>query len=73
LSDEAKFTYDEARHYVEATVFMMTGSSVESYFQTLEAPHKELIWFEHSAHSPIFEEPNRFHTVMVDKVLKQTK
>jgi len=45
---------------------------VEKYFRQLEAPHKELIWFEKSAHSPNYEEPNRFQSVMVDKVLKQT-
>jgi proline iminopeptidase len=45
---------------------------VENYFQQLEAPHKELIWFEKSGHSPNYEEPNRFQSVMVNKVLKHT-
>jgi len=45
---------------------------VEAAIQT-QVLHKVLIWFEHAAHSPIYEEPNRFHTVMVEKVLKQTK
>jgi proline iminopeptidase len=31
------------------------------YFDHLEAPYKELIWFEGSAHSPPFEEPDRFN------------
>jgi pimeloyl-ACP methyl ester carboxylesterase len=64
---------------VQVPVYFCVGRSdyqtpfplVESYFQALEAPHKELIWFEHSAHSPIYEEPNQFHAVMVEKVLKQ--
>lgn len=30
------------------------------YYETLNAPHKEYIWFERSAHSPIFEEPDKF-------------
>ncbi len=31
------------------------------YFETIDAPHKELIWFEESAHSPLFEEPDKFN------------
>jgi pimeloyl-ACP methyl ester carboxylesterase len=65
---------------VQVPVYFCVGRSdyqtpftlVEKYFQQLEAPHKELIWFEKSAHSPLYEEPNRFQSVMVDKVLKQT-
>ena len=34
----------------------MTGQ----YFDRLQAPHKELVWFEHSAHFPFIEEPERF-------------
>jgi len=30
----------------------------------LQAPHKELVWFEHSAHIPFFEEPERFTAEM---------
>lgn len=30
------------------------------YYEKLKAPHKEYIWFERSAHSPIFEEPEKF-------------
>lgn len=32
----------------------------ESYFQTLTAPRKRFVWFENSAHSPCFEEPQKF-------------
>jgi pimeloyl-ACP methyl ester carboxylesterase len=31
------------------------------YFARLRAPHKELIWFENSAHAVPFEEPERFN------------
>jgi pimeloyl-ACP methyl ester carboxylesterase len=27
----------------------------------LEAPSKEFIWFENSAHAPLFEEPEKFN------------
>ncbi len=30
------------------------------WFEALNAPKKEFIWFEHSAHSPQFEEPQRW-------------
>jgi pimeloyl-ACP methyl ester carboxylesterase len=34
------------------------------YFNRLSAPSKELIWFEHSAHLPVGEEPAEFARVM---------
>lgn len=44
----------------------------EEYFNLLQAPHKELIWFENSAHTPSWDEPARFVDVMVNTVLAQT-
>lgn len=44
----------------------------EEYFAILEAPHKELIWFEDSAHTPLWDEPDRFVDVMVNTVLAQS-
>jgi pimeloyl-ACP methyl ester carboxylesterase len=41
----------------------------EEYFNLLTAPHKELIWFEHSGHAPWLNEPAKFVDVMVNKVL----
>lgn len=35
------------------------------YLDRLDAPLKRLVWFEHSAHFPFFEEPDRFHTELV--------
>lgn len=29
---------------------------------------KEHIWFENSAHSPVYEEPDRFNEIMIDKI-----
>ena len=48
------------------------NSLVEEYFDILEAPHKELIWFEDSAHTPLWDEPDHFVDVMVNTVLAQT-
>ena len=36
------------------------GEAAQRYFDTLEAPSKELVWFENSAHTPQFEEPEKF-------------
>ncbi len=44
----------------------------EQYFEMLEAPHKELIWFEHSGHNPWVNESAAFADVVVNKVLKDT-
>jgi len=44
----------------------------EEYFALLQAPHKELIWFEDSAHTPLWDEPAHFVDVMVNTVLAQT-
>ncbi len=40
----------------------------EDYFNQIDAPMKRLIWFENSAHSPPFEEPELFNHVMTNNV-----
>lgn len=49
-----------------------TAKFIEEYYQNLQAPSKELIWFEHSAHGEIWTEPDKFHDIMVNKVLPET-
>ena len=39
------------------------------YFDVLQAPSKELVWFERSAHLPNSEERDAFNRALVDKVL----
>lgn len=48
-------------------------SLVEEYFEVLEAPHKEIVWFEHSGHTPWVSESDHFVQVIVDTVLAQTQ
>jgi pimeloyl-ACP methyl ester carboxylesterase len=43
---------------------------VQEYFELLRAPRKTLIWFEHSGHCPLFEEPGRFQRVLIEQVLR---
>jgi pimeloyl-ACP methyl ester carboxylesterase len=45
---------------------------VEKYFQQIKAPKKELYWFEKSAHSPNYEEPEKFEQVLFS-ILKNVK
>lgn len=44
-------------------------SIAEAWFDTLEAPYKEWIWFEESAHSPIKEEPELWAKAIRERVL----
>ncbi|MBM7643830.1 pimeloyl-ACP methyl ester carboxylesterase [Scopulibacillus daqui] len=37
----------------------------EAYFKVLKAPQKGYIWFEHSAHSPHFEEYEKFNDFLI--------
>jgi hypothetical protein len=46
---------------------------VERYFELLQTPYKEPVWLERSAHSPCFEEADRFNRFMIDTVLTQTR
>ena len=41
----------------------------ERYFSSLNAPTKEWVLFENSAHFPHWEERERFHKLLVDTVL----
>jgi len=38
-----------------------SATVVEQYFETIKAPKKKLFWFEHSGHSPNWEEPTLFY------------
>jgi len=42
---------------------------VEEYFELINAPHKELIWFANSAHQPMSDEPERFRLLLCEKLL----
>ena len=51
--------------------YVTVSEMVELYYEILDAPQKELIWFEYSAHSPNFEEPELFIQTMAE-ILAQT-
>lgn len=54
------------RHDINAPVTL-----TEEYYNVLEAPHKEIVWFEHSGHNPWVTETDEFVRVMAEKVLKE--
>jgi pimeloyl-ACP methyl ester carboxylesterase len=41
------------------------GTATERYANTLEAPSKELVWFEDSAHTPHLDEPEKFRELLM--------
>ncbi len=41
----------------------------EEYLQHVEAPYKRLVWFDRSAHTPPYEQPEEFHSALVEYVL----
>lgn len=43
------------RHDINAPTYL-----VEEYVELLDAPHKEIVWFEHSGHSPWINEREKF-------------
>ena len=45
------------RHDINAPTVL-----VEDYDRVLDAPDKEIVWFEHSGHSPWINEPEKFVT-----------
>lgn len=65
---------------LEVPVYFLLGkhdlnapvSLVEDYYEKLEAPEKEIIWFEHSGHNPWINEPDRFVEV-VQQLTERTK
>ena len=43
---------------------------VEDWFAKIEAPEKELIWFENSGHNPMGDEPEKFKKLLREKLSK---
>lgn len=76
-NENSRVNLPEQFHSYGGPVFFLLGrydrqvpaELAEKYFHTLSAPHKELIWFEQSAHNPPFEEPEKFDRVLIDRVL----
>jgi pimeloyl-ACP methyl ester carboxylesterase len=62
---------------IDIPVYFMSGRHdwnvpavlTEKFYQKLQAPYKEIIWFENSGHGPLEEEPEKFNSIMIEKLL----
>jgi pimeloyl-ACP methyl ester carboxylesterase len=60
-------------YFLEGRHDYVTPSALaEQYCEVLEAPHKELIWFDRSAHMVPYEEFDKLQDVLVDHILPAT-
>lgn len=61
---------------LKAPIFLLLGrydtnvsaSVAAEWFARLNAPHKQLVWFEHSAHEVMVEEPGKTFLTLVNEV-----
>lgn len=42
------------------------GEATQRFYDSLKAPSKQLVWFEKSAHTPQFDEPDSFRRLLLD-------
>ena len=45
------------------------ASLIQEFYDAIQAPEKDLIWFEKSAHGPLGEEPEKFKKLLREKFL----
>ena len=53
--------------------YTVSYTEAKSYFEQLQAPLKGFYTFEQSAHSPLFEEPEKMREIMQEDVLAGAK
>jgi proline iminopeptidase len=53
--------------------YTVPSTVAAEWLAQVEAPSKKLIWFEHSAHMPMFEQPGIFLSAMVRNVVPLTE
>lgn len=71
-----QFDYIDLIPELEVRVYFFIGHNdyntpyklVEEYYQIIEAPKKELVVFEISAHSPFFAESEKFNRELIKLV-----
>jgi pimeloyl-ACP methyl ester carboxylesterase len=78
VRDVAEINISEMITSLELPVFFMSGiydytvnySITKNYYETLQATQKGFYSFENSAHSPLWEEPEKFIAIMNTDVIK---
>lgn len=76
--DVLKLDFMSNRLELKVPVYFMLGRNdydtpsilAEKYFDAINAPSKELIWFKNSAHFPFYEEPEKFNQIIKEKFSK---
>ncbi len=49
--------------------YNVPANLTQDYFEKIQAPLKNFVWFEDSGHSPMFEEPEKFSKELIERVL----
>lgn len=72
----ADVSFNDVHHLDVPVVFLLgrhdhtTPSEIaERWLDRLDAPSKQLVWFDHSAHLAMIEEPGRFFAALLTEVL----
>lgn len=52
--------------------YITSHKLTKEYYEFVQAPYKQLVEFEYSAHCGIFEEPLKFNQLMIKQVLKHS-
>ena len=42
---------------------------VEDWYNMIEAPEKDLVWFDNSGHNPMNDEPEKFKRILREKLM----
>jgi pimeloyl-ACP methyl ester carboxylesterase len=79
--DVAKIDLTKLGPVFHAPIFFFEGrydpycrpSLTADYLQTIQAPAKEIVWFENSGHFPFFEERQKYLDELVQRVLPLAK
>ena len=66
---------------LDVPVYFFTGrydyntpfSLAEEYYDALEAPSKQMVWFENSSHMMNISDPDRYQDMLINKVLAETR
>ena len=68
---ETCIRFDTRFYIFDGRLDMNTPSElVQDWYDMIEAPDKELVWFENSGHNPMNDEPERFKKLLREKALK---
>ncbi|MGD9161101.1 MAG: alpha/beta hydrolase [Desulfobacteraceae bacterium] len=49
--------------------YNVPANLTHDYFEKIQAPFKDFVWFENSAHFPMLEEPDKFSKELIERVL----